>query len=226
MPFVKDVGFTEIKGYPIVWRYIDFAKFVSMLENRALHFMRADKLLELDPYEGHFDELRILQQYKKYPKVYKKIEDHARYEHPKNLFVNCWHVNENQSDAMWKVYASQDKGIAIVSSLSNLMSSMKSSPEKIRFGKVQYVSRKEIIYNKDLHKRFLIKGDSYKHENEMRLFLFRPEDGRRDGIDLLVDLTSLILKIYVSPLSPDWFVELVRSIASKYGIRDNLVEKS
>lgn len=60
------------------------------------------------------------------------MEDHARNEFPKNLFVNCWNMNENESDAMWKVYASNDKGIAIQSSLGNLIDSSKNSPEKIR----------------------------------------------------------------------------------------------
>ena len=34
----------------ILWRYMDFTKFVSLLEKRSLFFARADKLG--DPFEG------------------------------------------------------------------------------------------------------------------------------------------------------------------------------
>ena len=44
----------------MVWRYMDFTKFVSMLENGGLFFCRADLLG--DPFEGSFaranEELR------------------------------------------------------------------------------------------------------------------------------------------------------------------------
>ena len=35
----------------ILWRYMDFTKYVSLLEKRALFFARADKLE--DPFEGY-----------------------------------------------------------------------------------------------------------------------------------------------------------------------------
>ena len=36
----------------VLWRYMDFTKFVSLLEKQALFFARADKL-EDDPFEGY-----------------------------------------------------------------------------------------------------------------------------------------------------------------------------
>lgn len=33
-----------------IWRYVDFAKFVDLLERRQLHFARLDQLG--DPFEG------------------------------------------------------------------------------------------------------------------------------------------------------------------------------
>ena len=36
----------------ILWKYLDFTKFVSLLDKSALHFARTDKLS--DPYEGFF----------------------------------------------------------------------------------------------------------------------------------------------------------------------------
>lgn len=36
----------------ILWRYMDFVKFISLLETNTLFFARADKLG--DPFEGSF----------------------------------------------------------------------------------------------------------------------------------------------------------------------------
>ena len=36
----------------IVWRYLDFSKFVDMLDSKCLFFVRLSKLREFDPYEG------------------------------------------------------------------------------------------------------------------------------------------------------------------------------
>ena len=35
-----------------IWKYLDFTKFISMLETDSLYFARADKLT--DPHEGAF----------------------------------------------------------------------------------------------------------------------------------------------------------------------------
>lgn len=37
-----------------IWRYIDFTKFVSLIDSQELFFARADKFD--DPFEGSFSE--------------------------------------------------------------------------------------------------------------------------------------------------------------------------
>lgn len=41
----------------VLWRYMDFTKFVSLLEKSALFFARADKLG--DPFEGAFSKINV-----------------------------------------------------------------------------------------------------------------------------------------------------------------------
>ena len=90
-----------------IWRYIDFTKFVSLLDTKALFFTRADMLG--DPYEGstsYFNKAN-------WPIIYKDkilIESlHSATSHNawkrQWTFVNCWHMNEIESAAMWKLYA-------------------------------------------------------------------------------------------------------------------------
>ena len=48
----KEVPYLEIpvNEKATIWRYLDFTKFVSLLDKRALFFSRTDKLG--DPFEG------------------------------------------------------------------------------------------------------------------------------------------------------------------------------
>jgi hypothetical protein len=54
-----------------IWRYLDFTKFVSMLEKKALFFVRADKLG--DQFEGSFSKANLELR----PKVYDKTPERA-----------------------------------------------------------------------------------------------------------------------------------------------------
>ena len=116
-----------------IWRYMDFTKFVSMLDTKSLYFTRID-LLE-DKFEGSVpksfyssmssEKIEMLKAF--YPKSYKsrikKSEKTALKKSKKNLeinlarrkwtFVNCWHVNEDESAAMWKLYLKSNEGVAI-----------------------------------------------------------------------------------------------------------------
>ena len=93
-----------------IWRYMDFTKFVSMLERSALFFARADCLG--DPFEGSYsrgnERLR--------PTVYKDAPQEVLAYMASNgaeftrilrkwTFISCWHMNQGESAAMWKLYA-------------------------------------------------------------------------------------------------------------------------
>src|SRR5437016_265363 len=84
-----------------IWRYMDFTKFVAMLEKRGLFFTRACYLD--DPFEGSYSRANEVLR----PQVYRVAgmspEDQKRMfgqhaivsQHaPKWVLVNCWHINE------------------------------------------------------------------------------------------------------------------------------------
>ena len=41
-------------------------------------------------------------------------------------------------------------------------------------------------------------------------------EGRKDGMEIKIDLNELICAVYISPYSPSWFCELVQDIIKKY----------
>ncbi|MFH0913981.1 MAG: hypothetical protein V1849_01670, partial [Chloroflexota bacterium] len=103
-----------------IWRYLNFTKFVSLLDKSALFFTRADKLD--DPFEGSCPEKVIRFWEKKFGMKYMD----EFYEHLKKFtLVNCWHISDYESAAMWKMYLKNNEGIALQSTFNRLTSCFK-----------------------------------------------------------------------------------------------------
>src|SRR5215470_10304141 len=107
-----------------VWRYLDLAKFVSLLKDRALYLARADSFE--DKWEGSFGALDAAERERAAPKRPKKL-DAATYSYwvlprllPANTFLNCWHVNNGESEAMWSLYTTRTYGVALQSTITRL----------------------------------------------------------------------------------------------------------
>lgn len=217
-----------------IWRYMDFTKFAAMLEDKALFFSRIDMLN--DPFEGSFsranEELRPLV-YKNNPalpiKVSKLIKELRQW-----VVVNCWHVSEYESAAMWELYSKSNEAICIQSTWNKLNSAI---GNKVKVGFVQYVDyEKEWVPEHDPLLPFLYKRRSFEHEKEIRAIKNMGDTLSFDGVHLKgsppeegilikADLSLLIEAIYVSPKAPEWFFTLAKKIIKKMGV-DKPVKQS
>ena len=243
-----------------LWRYMDFTRFMSLLEKRSLFFARADRLN--DPYEG------FLPRY-----ILENLRDNftGNMNPEMNIFWNisqvfksvaaftlvcCWHENPRESAAMWSLYSRENDGIAIKTTYNSLSKSFKCK-EDVYIGRIKYIDydathpvgildEKDRLYqglkSHDLTIRSPLfhKRDSYRHEQEVRALhpvslkgLYSggmteeiaqpPYSG---GIYLEVDLSLLIHDIIVSPFAPDWFVELIGLMATRYSLNKNVTKSS
>jgi hypothetical protein len=218
-----------------IWRYMDFTKFLSLLTRGELFFPRADKLG--DPFEGSFSKKNIEKRPEYYgnvlkyiPEAFKKLSDYNKML-LEFTFINCWHLNDNESAAMWKIYIQKGEGIAIQSTFTCLCDSFAPSKRDIYVGCVKYLDyESEWIPENNSLQPFLHKRKSFEYEKELRaIFHNFPSEGEevnwsqilfeRKGIYVSVDLSALIEKIYVSPESSDWFIELVQSIITTYKMK-------
>src|SRR4051812_38571356 len=96
----------------VIRRYLDLAKFLSMLENGGLYFSRADHLG--DDYEGWYTDPDLKQIAKRKHENPRDEEEEKRIHFLRKwTVVSCWHMNEYESDAMWTRYARDAEGIAI-----------------------------------------------------------------------------------------------------------------
>ncbi|MFA5101884.1 MAG: hypothetical protein WC525_01905 [Candidatus Thermoplasmatota archaeon] len=230
--YEQNPEFEEPDDQAIIWRYVDFTKFISYLERKALFFVRSDQLP--DQYEGKFTEadLRTWEE-KLQPKT--KLNQMELYDSFRKIVnISSWHINENESAAMWEICLQSNEGVAIKSTYRRLKESFNLHTEDaIHIGKVKYIDyAKDTIPKGNIFNPFLYKRKAFEHEKELRAVILKvaPQeamvgkhrfyvDPKWFGIYVRTDLNTLIDTIVVSPGVPDWFIDLVISIVNKYGLQ-------
>ena len=157
-----------------LWRYMDFTKFASLLDKEALFFARADKLG--DPVEGSFSKVNdamrptwLLDQGAPPEQIQEIIQlvSTGNKAMPSRVFVNCWHENDYESEAMRKLYGN-GAGISIKTTFKALSESFTSS-DHIHIGRISYVDYDTTaISEQNAFSAFLNKRKSFEHEREVR----------------------------------------------------------
>jgi hypothetical protein len=219
-----------------LWRYMDFLKFVDLLQRRALWFTRLDSFQ--DKHEGLLpksvsEALSVL-----------AVVDNAEYggftyeKWRKRGCVSCWHINDGESAAMWDLYSTQ-AGIAVCTRVSRLRDAIQDGFDPGSWGlygnAVRYVDfgtfnepwyngeiAKPVVRAADLH----LKRRSFEHEREYRLTTtLEGADENRLGKHVPLCLATMIEEIRVAPTAQDWIVEVVRQQMKQSGL-DVRVTKS
>ena len=219
-----------------LWRYLDFPKYVSLLETSKLWFPRVD-LLD-DEFEGSVptpvaDELTEtdLAQGEEVALFRRNTRGYLRMLNRPFTFVNCWHCRDYESDAMWKLYG-HDQGIAIVTTLSRMRQAMRSARQRLYVGHVRYIDYEtEDTLIDGWIGPFTCKRKAFEHEREVRALLnTKPKKkltvgeildlGKEQpfGVGVAVDLRKLIIEIRVAPKAPQFYLEVVEDLAKKYDI--------
>lgn len=212
-----------------VWRHMDIGKFIDILKRKSLFFSRLDLLG--DPLEGSITKVFFYARQMELENIgmsddipqFSKLNQRMN----KSMFVNSWYCNDSESEAMWKLYCSNNDGIAIQTTYNKLVSSV-NYDEQIYIGLVKYVD-----YDKDwfpsgnvfypvMHKR-----KAFEHEREIRLVKTVSElwSGKKEyptGIHCFWEIDKFIENIYVNPYAPEWYFEVVTDILEKYNCRLNI----
>lgn len=214
-----------------IWRYMDLAKFLDMLEAEALYFSCTDRMD--DEFEGsisrptHDAILGGLQ-----GQLYWVVNDTWAFKRKTlrdHTYLSCWHMNEHESAAMWAIYQSGEASIAVRSTYVRLTKSITDSRD-VYIGKVSYIDfDSDKIPDNDLYHPYVYKRKSFEHEREIRAIHCSPEFGTHKtkwsefdwsvgepGVHITVNLDDLVEKVYVSPKAPKWFAELIRSLLKRY----------
>ena len=223
-----------------LWRFMDLAKFVSMLNHNALYFSVLAALK--DELEGALPRLppnaTVLE--REYPwKVW-------RYNRAA-IFVNCWHQSDHEDAAMWALYGNQ--GVAIRTTFALLSQAVHQRPwvgppitdQTVVGGLVTYADPDETSpagdswdsVNEALRKRWW-----YKYEQEFRLIYhlqsnsvpsgssFQGPTPKQQGVWVSCDLSKAILAIVLAPFSPPFLEDAVKAVSRKFGLDPPIVKRS
>jgi hypothetical protein len=124
-----------------LWKYLDLSKLLSIFEENGIYFQ--SPLLFDDPFEAtfHTDSIpdfidSIMQTFDQSKKenndlvnnlvalfgksgtkeFFTDVYDQVA----KSVLVSCWHLSEYESEAMWQLYAKNNQGIALVTTVGQL----------------------------------------------------------------------------------------------------------
>ncbi|MGJ0490725.1 hypothetical protein [Methylobacter sp.] len=221
----------EIEGLDnemILWRYMDLAKFVSLLEKEAIWLARADTFG--DKHEGRFpDEMReyIEKAYENFGDDNKSpVKDASDFQDYllKNTFISCWHHNLDENMVMWEIYGKDKNAVAIQTTVENLANNIDSSGlfgYSLMMKNVEYKNADEITGVLLYEECFFRKRQHFSFEKEVRISLdtysrLNPTKVTPYGYELSVFPNGMIQKVLIHPDSSNWFCDVVNSITSKY----------
>ena len=161
-----------------LWRYMDFTKFLSLLEDEGLFFSRVDYFD--DRFEGSYpranEEIRAAaygneRLRKSMPflvESWRILMKQAR----KETMINCGHMNECESAAMWKLYSKSNEAVCVQSTYERLHQCL---DEKTYIGEVRYIDyNTEYISEWNSFDAYLHKRRSFAHERELRAITILP----------------------------------------------------
>ena len=252
------------------WRYLDFSKFIALLESRSLYFSPVSRFE--DCYEGVYNCLNEVDfygidfndnsgnptlmpfdrlQYSNNPiAIENSTNIKATYTRLQNSCiqatgVNCWHLGDNESHAMWKVFLKSNEGVAIQTTVKDLMEAIYPTEYSVKIGKIKYIdyqNDKIDLFGKPnfwFTEPFFRKNLYFSHEKELRLVINKTKHFGKigksvdifdfcdnvivplpeDGVQLPVDVDRILKNLYISPYAPKWFNDIVQMVCKRWFVR-------
>lgn len=200
-----------------VWRYMSLPKLISLIDSQRLYLTRLDKMS--DRYEGsvtkataegiklHFQMTGSTANYNGVADLF--IQGRAA------SFVSCWHANEHESEAMWRLYGGTG-GVAVQTTYSKLAQSVVNEYE-VYIGLVRYIDyEKEWFPDANAFTPIMHKRKSFEHEREVRLVWYwgspTPPETVPESLSIPWDVASIVENIFVDPTAPPYYFEAVNAV--------------
>lgn len=249
-----------------LWRYLDLSHFLWLLAHQSLYFAN---LIEFDDqWEGALpvgttEGLKRAYRFavRSYgtalgadtskeeidPEMLQKFKS-ALISQQAIYGVNCWHQNEVESVAMWKLYTQGRDGVAIQTTVGRLKDCLSHEPRTIFIAKVNYLDHETLpeegLISHDTLIPIVVKRRSFEHESEVRLIMDRQRDvhpvavydsgqvftndqefGPSKGETVAVSISDLIERIVASPDYPGWAMASLQERVAAAGL-EITVERS
>jgi hypothetical protein len=238
-----------------LWRYLDLSNFLGLLYRQALYFAnviefddRWEGAIPAGTTEGFDRAWRALGDDLAKdgipPTMLKRFQ--SAWKSEQALYgVNCWHKNEVESVAMWKLYTHGKDGVAIQTTVGRLKACLAHEARPIFIAQVNYLDHRTMpeadLISDDTLIPIVVKRRSFAHESEVRLILnrrpnidpatyttvlaFTNDVSPVTGENIAVDVSHLVERVVASPDYPEWALASLQELVADGGL-DVTVEKS
>ena len=219
----------------VLWRYVDFPKFLDLLSTSSLTMPRAS-MME-DGYEGLLGEAAVDARLEKFrmdrePGYLRNAS--INYELRNAFFwrerthISCWNAFPVENAGLWRIYG-DEKGIAIKTTWRRLKKSLlEAGPIKnVFYGSVEYQNYSTYaVAPNNYTDHYFTKRMEFSHESEFRLVAHNVDENTNynDEVDDLpavasikCDLSVLIEELIVSPRLGEWTVSGIEETCRRFG---------
>lgn len=204
-----------------IWRYFPLDKFLSLLTSNQLFFAQSSSFE--DPFEGDYGtaaKQKIRDQYGdgQYLRDFNTFE--FLREH---TYISCWHENQHESDAMWKLYGN---AIAVKARFSSIQKLLSWSETEIKYcGRVNYINYDtEHVSVDSSYLPYFFKRLSFAHEKEVRFLIQehrydwnaypQPIAGKIAQLNINTDFEEIVL----SPTMASYVSKAIESVVRQAGV--------
>jgi hypothetical protein len=239
MPYEAHPGLVTPPDAMSIWRYMDFAKFVGLLETQGLWFSRSDQVE--DPLEGSYTDAELEHIRALPPPPAGRPNAHSATQAllgavefmRGTTFINCWRLGSDESIAMWDLYGSGSGVVAIKSTVGILKQQFAAIESRVFLASVRYLDWASTPWDNNAIVMCARKHRSYEHENEFRAIIWdqqcisawsTKELGLPStfqipvGISVPVNANELISEVMIGPREQDWVQPLVEGVAKRYAL--------
>ncbi|WP_189000959.1 DUF2971 domain-containing protein [Deinococcus roseus] len=215
---------TEIQVDTLIWRYMDLASFLYLLQKSQLAFRRVDTFE--DHFEGHLPralELRVKDQ----ESHHKQQETQLTLQQMRlNTHVVCWNISDQECYAMWKIYGREENSVCINTTVGRLQKALQKAEADLELVKIHYIDMTSRNIASEVQVQNVnFKDVSFQYENEVRLLTSRKDAQTPDSSEdqeppvfeaFDVNLDALIQNIYVNPNAGDHLPEIIADLCQHY----------
>ncbi|QEM07197.1 hypothetical protein DIU31_028235 [Mucilaginibacter rubeus] len=211
----------------ILFRYMDFISFYSLLRNQNLFFKLIDcytdkleGLLVEETIESKVRWLQKIDPYMSLTEATQRANEEA--EHIKDYrqwtLSSSWNMDNNESYAMWKIYLrGSGEGVAIKTTVGKLKAQLASNT-KFEFtgGSVTYEALSH--FNVGQFHVSANKRPPYAYEKEYRVLAINQYDKLTKeplfeiGAAVDMNMEQLIDQVYISPFATGWFESMIKQL--------------
>lgn len=207
-----------------VWRYLSLERFISLLQIGGLPLTRVDRFH--DAFEGSVSRGVV-----EHPFNAERRESlgQMRADMRHGSYASCWHGNEDESEAMWRLYCPSGLGVALQTTYAKLDAAL---PPELLMGMITYVNYDSAALDPFVafngFAPLMQKRRAFQHEREIRVIAWLGTaretvpltPGDQGDVPTVLkapwDVAAAIEHVFVNPYAEEWFNEVCRGVVEKF----------